>query len=206
MILTIDIGNSNIVFSFFENDLLINSYRILTIKSKNSDFYRKKIEKILTENLININNIFGVVVSSVVPNITTFFLEGLKFLNKKILFLGDKNVKTKLIIRKNLTRKIGTDIIANIVAGKKLFKENFIIIDMGTATTFDVALKKGEYVGSVIIPGLKLCSNSLHKKINHLPDINVKKPIIFMGNTTEESMNYGIYYGYIGMINEIVFQ
>ena len=206
MILTIDMGNSNIVLSFFKNDKLIKSFRLLTDKEQNEKYYENKLIEAFKENNINLNNIKGIVFSSVVPVLTDTLLKSLKIFNKKIISLNDKNTKTNIKIRENITRKIGTDIICNIVAGKKLFKENFIIVDMGTATTFDIAIKDGEYVGSIIIPGIKMLAESFHERIKHLPLVEIKKPEHFIGNTTEESINSGIFYGYLGTIKEIIKQ
>lgn len=206
MILTVDIGNSNIVLAIFDKDKIIKKWRIITSKVKSKDEYSMIIQQLMKADEIEFSKINGIVLSSVVPEINAIFKDSLKFLNAKIMAIGDKSVKLGLKIKKGLESEIGSDILMNIVAGKKKFKENFIIVDMGTATTFDIALKDAEYAGSIIAPGVQLSALSLHSSCSQLPLIEVKKPDHFMGVNTNEVLKSGIYYGYIGSIKEIVSQ
>ena len=156
MILTVDIGNSNIVLAIFDKDKIIKKWRIITSKTKSKDEYAIVIQQLMKADEIDFTKIKGIVLSSVVPEISAIFRDSLEFLNTKILTIGDKSVKLGLKIKKGLESEVGSDILMNIVAGKKKFKENFIIIDMGTATTFDIALKDAEYAGISLAVGDKL--------------------------------------------------
>lgn len=207
MILTIDVGNSNIVLSLFNKHDIVHKWRFITDKEKKADEYTIVIQQLFKTDNVNVKDIKGIVLSSVVPEITDAIKNSLKFINKKILLIGDKSVKTNVKISKKISEEIiGGDILMNIVAGKKEFGENFIVIDMGTATTFDVALKNGEYAGSIIMPGAELAVRSLHEVTSMLPLIEIKKPKELMGKNTIELMKSGIYYGYIGAIKEIIYQ
>ena len=206
MILTVDIGNLNIVLTVFNRENVFKKWRILTNKSGSKEEYEIIIKQLMKADEFDCNNIDGIAFSSVVPEIDGGFLEALKFLNKKVLKVGDSATRLDLSWRKEIEETIGQDILMNIVAGKKRFKENFIVIDMGTATTFDVALKDGEYVGSVIAPGAKLGSAMLHKFCSQLPEVEIKKPHKVLGTDTKVLMQSGLYYGYIGTIKEIVQQ
>lgn len=204
MILTVDIGNSNIVFTIFKNKELFKKWRIITDKNKSKDEYSMVIKQLMKTDEISSDEIEGIVISSVVPEITTIFKEALSFLNVKILVVGDKSVKTNLDMDPNILSEVGSDIMMNIVGGKKRFKENFVIIDMGTATTFDIALKDGYYVSSIITPGIAMFNHGLHNSCSQLPLVEVKRPDKFLGKNTSDAIKSGVYYGYIGMIKEII--
>ncbi|HSQ97254.1 MAG TPA: type III pantothenate kinase [Rickettsiales bacterium] len=207
MILTVDVGNSNIVLAVFSGEKVFKKWRIVTDKTTSKEEYETVLVQLMRFNDCNKNIIDGIVYGSVVPEVDDNLLNALKFLNKKIINVGDKNTKLNLKVRKEIKDElIGQDIVVNIIAGKKKFKENFIIIDMGTATTFDVALTDGEYAGSVIAPGAKLGSNALHTFCSQLPEVEIKKPEKVLGTNTEVLMQSGLYYGYIGLIKEIVEQ
>ncbi len=204
MILTVDIGNSNIVLAIFDNDTIVKKWRVITSKTKSKDEYVIVIKQLMKADEILPEKIDGVVLSSVVPEITPIFAEALSFIKAKILIIGDKNTKTNLKIKKEIESEVGADILMNIVGGKKRFKENFIIIDMGTATTFDIALKNGEYIGSIIAPGVQLQAKALHKSCSQLPLVEIRKPNNFMPTNTLDSLQAGLYYGTIGTIKEII--
>lgn len=204
MILTVDIGNSNIVLAIFHNNKILKKWRLITSKTKSRDEYSMVIQQLMKTNDIDVKKISGIVLSSVVPEISFIFKEALKFIDARILTIGDENLKTGLKIKKTIESEIGSDIIATMVGGKKRFKENFIIIDMGTATAFDIGVKNGEYAGSIIVPGAQIGSEGLHERCSQLPLIEIKKPAEFMGNNTLDVLKSGIYYGYVGTIKEIV--
>ena len=204
MILTVDIGNSNISLAIFDNDIIVKKWKIITSKDKSSNEYSMVIKQLMKADDIDIQKINGIVLSSVVPEIIYVVADSLNFINAKMLIIGDKDVKTGLKVKEEVESEVGSDILMNIVAGKKRFKENFIIIDMGTATTFDIALKNGEYIGSIIAPGIGLEAKALHDSCSQLPLIEIKKPKNFIGNNTKEALMSGLYYGMIGTIKEIV--
>lgn len=207
MILTVDVGNSNIVLTIFSGEKVFKKWRIITDKTAPKEEYETIFMQLMKFNDFDTGNIEGIVYGSVVPEVDNSLLGALKFLNKRIINVGDKNTKLNLKVRKEIEGElIGQDIIVNIIAGKKKFKENFIIIDMGTATTFDVALADGEYAGSVIAPGAKLGGTALHTFCSQLPEVEIKKPEKVLGSNTEVLMQSGLYYGYIGLIKEIVEQ
>lgn len=205
MILTVDIGNSNVVLTVFSGENVFKKWRILTNKIGSKEEYEVIIRQLMKVDEFDYNIIDGIVFSSVVPEVNNSCLGALKFINKKIIKIGDDNIKTGVKYSKEF-KDVGYDILMNIVAAKKRFKENFIVIDMGTATTFDVAAKDGEYIGSVIAPGANLGSAMLHKFCSQLPEVEIKKPHKVLGINTKVLMQSGLYYGYIGTIKEIVHQ
>lgn len=204
MILAVDIGNSNIVLALFEGRSIIYNWRIITEKNKSADEYEIIIKQLFSVVGVDTSKIKGAVISSVVPEVNAIFKNSLNFLNVKIISLGDKNINFGVKISDKVRSNVGQDILMNILSGKIKFKENFIIVDMGTAITFDIAVKDGEYVGSIIAPGVNLATNALHSCCSLLPLIDIKKPEKVVGKNTEDVMRSGVYYGYIGLVKEII--
>lgn len=204
MLLAVDLGNSTICLSTFSGNEIKNSWKIITIKDKDTEYYSSVIQELMRLDNFDTNKITDVIMCSVVPELTEAIKEALSFLNQKIIIVGEDGVKTNIKISKDIKDKVGTDIIADIAAGKKLYKENFIVIDMGTAVTVNVVLKGGEYVGSAFLAGSQLSVKTLSEACSQLPLVEVKKPNTFIGSTTEDAIKTGTYYGYLGAIKEIV--
>lgn len=207
MILTVDIGNSNITLTLFGKEKKEHEWRIITDKKKSKDEYSMILKQLIKSDGVIIEDIKGIIMSSVVPELTRTFQSTLTFIeNAKVMIIGDKTTKIDVNIKDGVEKEIGHDILMNIVAGRKRFKENFVIIDMGTATTFNIALKGAEYVGSVITVGANLSAEIVHERCSQLPLIEVKKPKHFMGTNTSNALQSGIYYGYLGLLKEIIFK
>lgn len=204
MLLTVDIGNSTICFTTFSNGKLGNSWKIITIKDKDAQYYSSVLQELMRLDNFDTNKITDVIMCSVVPELTEAIKEALSFLNQKIIIVGEDGVKTNIKISKDIKDKVGTDIIADIAAAKKIYKENFIVIDMGTAVTVNIALKGGEYFGSAFLAGSQLSVKTLSEACSQLPLVEVKKPNVFIGTNTEDAIKSGTYYGYLGAIKEIV--
>jgi len=204
MILTVDIGNSNVVLAFFKEEEIVYNCRFITRKDeKTSENYEKEIKDFFQQNNIKNSDIEGLVISSVVPEITDIVKKALEFLSVKTLLVGDDDVNLNIKFQINDSKKVGSDILMNIVAGKKMFGENFIIVDMGTATTFDIAGKNGDFIGVVIAPGVKLSCKALTDGCSKLPEFRIELPETSIGTNTKEAMNAGIYFGHIGAIKGI---
>ncbi len=200
MILTVDIGNSHIKFTIFENDIAIKKMRIQTQKSL--DNYFEILESAFSENNIDIKKIDGAILSSVVPKITNVIEKSLNsMLNKKIFVLRQNSFIHNIDISIEGKREIGFDIICDLVAGKKKYGKNFIIIDIGTATTMEIVNDNAVFLGGIIMPGLMTMSKFL-SLCSQLPDFEVKPQDKIIGNNTIEAMNGGIYWGYIGMLEK----
>jgi type III pantothenate kinase len=205
MILTVNIGNSSIVFGLFKSEELAYHWRFDTVKdAKEAKKYKKEIINLLKQNNLKNSDIEGIVISSVVPQITSSIKDSFKFLNKKILVIGDKDVKTNMIVKIDEPEELGSDILMNALAGKEKFGENFIIIDMGTATTFNIIGKNGDFLGAVIAPGVALSCKALSDGCAKLPEWNISIPKKLIGKNTIDAINAGIYFGHIGVIKEII--
>ena len=209
MLLTFDIGNTNITIGVFDNEKLIHKWRMISSNKKSADDYAVDIiEFFLTEKL-DCLAISGVIIASVVPTITILISEAVKkFTNEslaeKILIIGKENVRLNIDIQVKNKNEVGADRLINAIAAFKKFGGDLIIIDFGTATTFDVIGKNGEYLGGVISPGINLSLKALHDMTAQLPKISVKQQKNVIGKTTVEAMNSGVYFGYISLIEGMI--
>ncbi len=185
MLLAIDIGNSTIAFGIFEGKRLKSSWRIST----QNIFSKSKVLKPLKD-------IDGVIISSVVPKATPIIKKLLKNRFKiEPLVLGD-NIKAPI---KNLYRnpgQVGQDRLVNAVAASELFGAPIIVVDFGTAITFDIISKRKEYLGGIIVPGIEISLEALSTKAALLPHIKLSPPKEFLGRDTVSSMRSGIFYGF----------
>ncbi len=204
MIICMDVGNTNIKFAIYEKDQLIISFRFATDQKKTSDEYGEQIISILQIKGINPKQIEGGIVSSVVPQVD-YTLEQMchRYLNINPLVL-EPGLKTGLNIKVDNAREVGADRVVNNVAGIKKYGAPLIIIDFGTATTFNVINDKQQFVGGVIAPGIKGSLDSLVNGTAKLPRVEISRPDKVIGTNTVTNMQSGIVFGFAGMVEYIV--
>ncbi|MAI06441.1 MAG: pantothenate kinase [Alphaproteobacteria bacterium TMED87] len=207
MLLAIDCGNTNVVFSVFDSDTLIVKWRSSTNADKTSDDYSIWLEQLLQREKIQLNDINYVIISSVVPNKNeTLRRLCISLFKIEPSFIGSSEINTNLSIQINNPNELGADRVVNAVAAHHDYGGPLIIIDFGTATTFDIIDTEGSYIGGVITPGINLSLDALHQSTALLPRISLRKPVnkSILGKSTVEAMNSGIYWGYVGLIEGIV--
>ncbi|MFH1784481.1 MAG: type III pantothenate kinase [bacterium] len=215
MLLVIDIGNTNIVLGIFGpvktegrpkpvGRDLVTSFRIKTEKLNKAAKYGSEVLRLFKKAGIGIDNIEGIIISSVVPPLVKVFREVcVKYLSKKpMVFEAGKKSPMKILYDK--PAEVGSDRIANSYAAFKLYKKPAIIVDFGTATTFDVVTKNGEYAGGVIAPGMGVSAQALFLAASKLPHITIKRPRRVLGKNTVQSMQSGFFYGTVGQVREII--
>ncbi|MFA9397919.1 MAG: type III pantothenate kinase [Clostridiaceae bacterium] len=204
MILLIDVGNTNIVLGVYEEDKLIRHFRLSTDNKRTADEYGLSVMSLLSNSDTKISEIKGVIISSVVPNIM-YSLEHMikKYFHISPIVVGP-GVKTGINIKYDNPKEVGSDRIVNAVAANEKYKRAVIIIDFGTATTFCAVTKSGDYLGGTISPGIKISANALFEKAAKLPRIELVKPNQVICKNTVTSMQSGIVYGYIGLVEYIV--
>jgi type III pantothenate kinase len=207
MLLAIDIGNTNItigLYSFKKGRRLLKVWRLATNSAFTADEYGIKILSLLEYSKYDYKNISAIVVASVVPMLDKVFEDmSAEYFNKKAYFVRGQEQKCIKILYDN-PKEVGADRIANAAAGFKKFGGPLIIIDFGTATTFDCISSKGEYLGGVIVPGPRIAADSLYVKTAKLPKVEIRRTKNVIGTNTISSIQSGIYYGYVGMIKEIL--
>jgi len=196
MILCIDIGNTQIHLGVFENREIKLQFRKSSRGQFSSDEIGVFIKTSLKENNIDPSLIKEISICSVVPDVLHSMVNGCLKYFKVNPFVLKPGVKTSLKIKYRNPLEVGTDRIANAIAASKLFPDkNIIVVDFGTATTFDVITKNKEYLGGIIIPGFRLSMESLNKNTAQLPNVEIFKPKNVVGRSTEESIRSGLYFG-----------
>ena len=200
MYLIIDIGNTNIVFAIIKEGRVKEKWRISTDINRTSDEYYLWLSKIL-QNKTNLNS---VVVGSVVPEVTEEIKRACKNYFNSNVFIINEDIEISFPTSVESFKEVGTDRLVNSLAAWDSYNEPCIIIDFGTATTFDVVDKLGNYTGGLICPGINLSLKTLHTAAARLPSIAVATPKQIIGKTTVDAMTSGIYFGYIGLIKYII--
>ena len=204
MIICLDIGNTNIKYAVYEGDKLRLSFRVATELKKTSDEYGGQLISILINNGISATGFTGGIISSVVPQLD-FTLKRMcqTFLGVVPKMLGP-GMKTGLNIKVDNPKEVGADRIVNNVAALKKYGAPLIVIDCGTATTFNVIDESGSFIGGVIAPGIKGSLESLVNGTAKLPRVEIERPAAIIGKNTVTNMQSGIVFGFAGLIEYIV--
>ncbi len=204
MLLTIDVGNTNTVLGVFREEELIAHWRLTTARTQTVDEYG-----VLTRNLfslagLNQEMITGVIISSVVPPLNWTLAEMSRlYLGKKALFV-ELGVKTGMSVHVDNPMEVGADRIVNGVAAFHQYGGPCVVVDFGTAITFDVISEKCEFLGGVIAPGIGIASEALFSRTSRLPRVEVKDPGKVIGTNTVTNIQAGLYYGSVDMVDGIL--
>jgi len=201
-LLTIDIGNTNITLGLFEGDELKRTWRLATDNHKTSDEYGLLITNLLTQ--FGEKKIDGACISCVVPPLQPVFEDTLKKFFAIEPVILEPGVKTGIAVMYENPKEVGADRIANAVGGFYRYKRSLIIVDFGTATTFDYITAKGEYVGGAIAPGIGISSEALFQRTAKLPKVEFQAPSRVVGRNTVESIQSGLFYGYVSMVDGMI--
>lgn len=204
MLLVVDVGNTNTVLGLFEGDTLIHDWRLRTVADHTVDEYGMLIYTLYKSSKISSQDISDIIISCVVPPMLNI-LEPLceKYFHLKPIIVGP-GIKTGMPIYYDNPREVGADRIVNAVAAYEKFHRDLIVVDFGTATTFDYVSTRGEYMGGCIAPGLAISSEALFERAAKLPRIELVKPKVVVAKDTVTSMQAGIIFGYAGLVDGIV--
>ncbi|MFQ5588818.1 MAG: type III pantothenate kinase [Nitrospiria bacterium] len=204
MLLVIDIGNTDIVMGLFQDEKLAGQWRIATRLHQTPDEYGLLLRQLLLEEAWSVAQIDGVILSSVVPPLTSLFQEMIsRYFPVEPLVVTEK-LKTGLRLCIDNPKEIGADRIVNAAAAYHLYGGPLVIVDLGTATTFCVVSESGDYLGGAIAPGMALSAEALVSRAAKLPRIELSNPGKVIGTDTVSSMQSGLFFGYVGLIHEIV--
>lgn len=204
MLLLFDVGNTNIVLGVYRGDEIIAYWRIATDRAKTADEYGILLRQLFQSSDLNIRDIKHIAISSVVPPLNIALEEmANKYFGVKPLIVGP-GVKTGMPIVFDNPKEVGADRIVNAVAAFAKYGGPCIVVDFGTATTYDAISAKGEYLGGAIAPGIGISTEALFQHAAKLPRIELVKPKNVIGKSTVVCMQAGIVYGYIGQIEGIV--
>lgn len=204
MLLVIDVGNTNIVLGIFKDQELVDHWRVSTDRLRTTDEYGVLIRHLFYLNGVNSEEIDAIIISSVVPPVMPT-LERMcqRYFGLTPLVIGP-GVKTGMDIKYDNPREVGADRIVNAVAAYEKFGGPVIIIDFGTATTFCAVDKKGTYLGGAICPGIGISTDALVQRTAKLPRIEVAQAEKVICRNTVESMQAGVFYGFVGQVDGIV--
>ncbi len=203
MLLAIDCGNTNTVFSIWDGHDFIATWRTSTEHQRTADQYYVWLSTLMAFQKIEAN-ITDVIISSTVPRVV-FNLRVLadRYFNTRPLVVGKPECRLPVDVRVDEGTQVGPDRLVNTVAGYDLYGGDLIIVDFGTATTFDVVDSDGAYVGGVISPGVNLSLEALHLAAAALPHVDISKPQRVVGTNTVACMQSGVFWGYVGLLREI---
>lgn len=204
MLAAIDIGNTNITIGLFNQDQLIGNYRLTTKMQRTSDEFGFMLQSFLTASNIKVSEIEDVIIASVVPKIMHSFINSIKKYIKKEPIIVGPGIKTGVKIKIDNPKELGADRLVDALAAYHIYQEDCLVIDFGTATTFDVITKNGEFLGGVTAPGIGISASALSMQAAKLPEIEIKKPQHIIGKNTVDSMQAGVFYGYLGLTNHII--
>ncbi|MHB9096999.1 MAG: type III pantothenate kinase [Syntrophales bacterium] len=204
MLLVIDVGNTNTVIGLYAGEKLLHDWRIRTVIDHTVDEYGVLISTLLKNSKSTAKSVRNIIISCVVPPMLNI-LEPLcqKYFGIEPLIVGP-GVKTGMPIFYDNPKEVGADRIVNAVAAYEKYRREMIIVDFGTATTFDYISIRGEYMGGCIAPGIMISSEALFEKAAKLPRVELCKPLLVITKDTVSGMQAGIMYGYAGLVDGIV--
>jgi type III pantothenate kinase len=200
-LLVVDVGNTNVVLGIYRGEQLVGSWRLATARERTADEYG-----ILTTQLIgdSAKTVDGAIVSSVVPPLNSAFAWMIEqHFGIEALFV-EPGVKTGIAIQVDNPQEVGADRIVNCVAAFERYGGPSIIVDFGTATTFDVVTANAEYVGGVIAPGINISAEALFARASRLPRVDIRRPPTVIGTNTVVNMQSGLYFGYLSLVDGIL--
>jgi type III pantothenate kinase len=215
MLFVLDVGNTNTVLGVFERSAanddaaphyvrLLANWRVTTSKTQTVDEYGVLFRNLFSMAHLEVSEVQGIVISSVVPPLDTV-LRGVceRYFSLKPLFI-EPGVKTGMPVLYDNPAEVGADRIVNAVAAVEKYGAPCIVVDFGTATTFDCVSPKAQYMGGVICPGIGISADALFERTARLPRVDIRKPARVIGSTTVGSLQSGLYYGYLGLVDGIL--
>ncbi len=204
MLLVIDIGNTNITIGIYEKEALVANYRLTTWFKRTSDEYGFMIINFLHNSNVKAEDIDDVIIASVVPKIMHSFNNSIrKYIHKEPLIVGP-GIKTGISIKIDNPREVGADRIVDAVAAHYVYGGDVLVIDFGTATTFEYVNANGEYLGGAICAGMEITAQALSNQTAKLPEIEIKATSNVLCSNTIQGMQAGIFYGYVGQTEYII--
>jgi len=205
MLLAIDAGNTNIVFAACEGDTIRAQWRAATKTSRTADEYAAWLKEMLSLEHLRFADLDAAIIASVVPA-ALFDLRSLcrRYLNCEALIVGDANVELGIGVHVDRPAAVGSDRLVNTIAAHAAYPGALIVVDFGTATTFDIVSAKGDYEGGVIAPGVNLSAEALHQAAAMLPRVAIERTQSVIGKDTIPAVQSGLYWGYVGLIEGLV--
>jgi type III pantothenate kinase len=204
MLLVMDVGNTNTVLGVYDRSRLLAHWRLATVRDRTVDEYGILARNLFSLASIEAGSIDGIIIASVVPHLNGVLEEMARaYFRLKPLFV-EPGIKTGMPILYENPQEVGADRIVNGVAAYERCKGAVIVVDFGTATTFDAISSKGEYLGGAIAPGLAISAEALFQRAARLPRVDIRRPPRVIGRNTINSLQSGLYHGYISLVRGIL--
>ena len=204
MLLVIDIGNTNLALGLFQEDQLKHSWRVATRKEQMPDEYAVLFRNLLEVERLSTSDVEAIVICSVVPPLNECFEHmSHKYFGVNSIFV-EPAIQQIMPIRYHPASDVGADRIVNAVAAYQMYGGPAIVVDLGTATTFDAISQKGEYLGGIIAPGIGISAEALFLQAARLPRVEIRKPPLTIGNSTVTSVQSGLYFGYVSLVEGVL--
>jgi type III pantothenate kinase len=205
VLLAIDVGNTNVTIGVFDGERLVHSWRLAALRERTADELGIFVTRLFEQTRVQLSAVSGVVIASVVPPLTQPMEEMCeRYFNHRALLVDATN--GGIPVRYFPAADVGADRIVNAVAAREKYGRGapLIVVDFGTATTFDAISREGEYVGGVICPGIGISAEALFQRAARLPRVEVRKPGLVIGQTTVSAMQAGLFFGYVEMVAGLV--
>lgn len=204
MLLVVDLGNTNTVLGVYDGKTLVNHWRLATRRGATVDEYGILSRNLFSLSKIDASKITGIIIASVVPPLDPILAQmAEQYFHLRPLFV-EPGIKTGLMVKYEPPQDVGADRIVSGVAAFEKYGGPVIIVDFGTATTFDAISAKAEYLGGVIAPGIVISSEALFERAARLPRVDIRPPKKVIGASTVASMQSGLFYGYVGLVEGII--
>ena len=204
MLLAIDVGNTNIKYGVYDGDKLLASFRVTSRLTRTADEYGSVLVNLLSTSGIDKREIKGIILSSVIPSLNYTICHMCEYFFSISPIMVGPGIKTGLNIKADNPKEVGADIIVNSVSAFKKYGGPVVVIDFGTATTFDVISEKGELLGVVIAPGIKTSLEGLATKTAQLPMVELESPKTVIGKNTKHCMQSGLIFGFAGLVENFI--
>jgi type III pantothenate kinase len=204
MLLVVDVGNTNMVLGLYDGERLVHDFRLETSQGRTSDEYHVLLLNLLQLAGVERSDVRASILASVVPSLNDTVVDAVdRAFDHEIMIVGP-GIKTGMPVLAENPREVGADRIVNSVAAYERVKRAAIVVDFGTATTFDCISDKGEYLGGAIAPGMEISANALFARAAKLPRSEIARPPRVIGRNTIHSMQSGIVFGYVGLVDGLV--
>lgn len=204
MLLVLDVGNTNITLGLYEGTALRHIWRLQTLHQRTADEYGLMVRQLLANAGVAVGQVSDVIAASVVPALTRTVDELVESTFGRAPLVVGPGLKSGMPILYDQPKDVGADRIVNAVAAYERYRTACIVVDFGTATTFDSVTERGEYAGGAIAPGIIISMEALFTRAAKLPKVDIARPRGVVGKSTVESMQAGIYFGYVGLVDGLV--
>jgi type III pantothenate kinase len=204
MLLAVDLGNTNVVLGLYEGEKLVQTFRVATVRSRTEDEYAVLLQQLFSLRQLSFHSVSAAIIASVVPQLTDVMISAIRqAVGREPLIVGP-GLKTGMSVLYDNPHDVGADRIVDAVAAYARYQSGVIVVDFGTATTFNCISPKGEYLGGVIVPGVKVSLEGLLQSAAKLRPVELTAPPRVMGRNTTHALQSGVIHGYAAMVDGLV--